>query len=100
MPQPSTKPTAPKPPAEPTVSYLPISVGEALSVLEFAGTNTRDIVQNKDNSFRAVFSRWENMQPHERIERIQKADNRVVILKSGKLESHDHFVEFAFKDNT
>ena len=38
------------------------------------------------------------MMPHERIERIQKADNRIVILKSGKLETHDHYFDFAFKD--
>ena len=79
-------------------SYAPVSVAEALSVLEFAGTAARDVIQNKDNSFHAVFSRWENMMPHERIERIQKADARIIILNNGKLESHDHFVDFAFKE--
>ncbi len=83
-------------PAEPT--YAPITVGEALSVLEFAGIQPRDVTQNKDNSFHAIFSRWENMMPHDRIERMQKADARIVILSNGKLESHDHFVDFAFKD--
>jgi hypothetical protein len=95
-PQPAAKPPEP---AKPQVVYASISVGEALSVLEFAGLAARDVTQNKDNSFRAIFSRWENMMPHERVERIQKADNRIVILHSGKLESHDHFVEFAFKES-
>ncbi len=67
-------------------------------MLEFAGTSARDVVQNKDNSFRAVFSRWENMMPHERVERIQKADNRIIIISTGKLEGHDHFIDFAFKE--
>jgi len=97
-PQTAAPKPAPVQAAEQVVSYLPISVNEALSVLEFAGTSARDITQNKDNSFRAVFSKWENMQPHERIERIEKADNRIVILKSGSLETHDHFLDFAFKD--
>lgn len=96
-PQPAAKPPAPP---KPTVIYGSVSVGEALSVLEFAGTAVRDISQNKDNSFRAVFSRWENMMPHERLERIQKADNRIIIVGSGKLESHDHYIDFAFKDTS
>lgn len=79
--------------------YTIMSVGEVLSILEFSGVNTREIIENKDNSFRAIFSRWENMMPHDRIERIQKADPRIVVLGNGKLESHDHFVEFAFKES-
>ena len=90
-------PAAPHP-APPPTNYAPVTVAEALSVLEFAGTAARDVIQNKDNSFHAIFSRWENMMPHERIERIQKADARIVILNNGKLESHDHFVDFAFKE--
>jgi hypothetical protein len=92
-PQPTAKPVAPKPPAEPAVSYLAITVGEALSVLEFAGTNTRDITQNKDNSFRAVFSRWENMQPHERIERIASR-RRITGWSSSRAENSNHMITF------
>ncbi len=90
---------APPTPHLPEPSYQNISVGEALSILEFAGCAVRDITQNKDFSFRAIFSRWENMMPHERLERIQKADGRIVVLDSGKLETADQFVEFAFKEN-
>jgi hypothetical protein len=94
------RPPAPPPPAPPSApTYLSVTVGEALSVLEFAGTHVRDIQQNKDNTFRAVFSSWENMMPNERLERIQKADARIVIIKSGKMETHDQFIEFAFKGN-
>jgi hypothetical protein len=93
--RPATTPPTPPPTAP---AYKNISVGEALSVLEFAGCAARDITQNKDFSFRAIFSRWENMMPHERLERIQKADGRIVILDSGKLDNSDHFVEFAFKE--
>ena len=96
---PAPRPAAPKaPPAPPGPTYASVSVGEAISVLEFAGTSVRDVVQNKDNSFRAIFSRWENMMAHERIERIQKADGRIIILGNGKLEGNDHYVDFAFKE--
>lgn len=99
-PRPTAAPPKPQPQPQPSApAYQNISVGEALSVLEFAGCAVRDISQNQDFSFRAVFSRWENMMPHERIERIQKADGRIVILDSGKMENSDQFVEFAFKEN-
>ncbi len=96
---PAVQPAAPRPAAAPTVMYASISVGEVLSILSYAGCSARDVTQNKDNSFHAVFSRWENMMPHERLERIQKTDNRIIILANGKLESHDHFIDFAFKDD-
>ena len=96
-PTPLAPPAAPKPPSAPI--YISVSVGEAVSILEFAGTSVRDVVQNKDNSFRAIFSRWENMMPHERIERIQKADARIIILGNGKLEGNDQYVDFAFKES-
>lgn len=93
-------PSAPSTPAAPpTEIYASVSVGEALSVLDFAGCAARDIEQRKDNSFHVIFSRWENMMPHERIERIQKVDNRIVILDNGKLDTHDHYVDFAFKES-
>jgi len=96
---PSARPAPPAAPSEPRVSYGIISVGEALSVLEFAGCAARDVVLNKDNSFHAIFSRWENMMPHDRVERIKKADGRIVILNTGKTETQDHFVDFAFKES-
>lgn len=92
------RPAAPAAPAAPVVKYAQISVGEALSILSFAGVTPRDINQNKDNSFRTIFSRWENMMPHERLTLIQKSDPRVIILNNGKTETQDHFVEFAFKE--
>ena len=98
-PQQQRPPAPPQAPPEPTITYASITVGEALSVLEFAGCAARDVIQNKDNSFRGIFSRWENMMPHDRLERIQKVDNRIIILSSGRTETQDHFVDFAFKDN-
>ncbi|HVU14834.1 MAG TPA: hypothetical protein VHD90_26345 [Phototrophicaceae bacterium] len=96
---PPARPAAsPQPAVPPAPTYAAISVGEALSVLEFAGTSARDIVQNKDNSFRAIFSRWENMMPHVRVEQVQKADNRIIILGTGKLDGNDPFIDFAFKE--
>jgi hypothetical protein len=86
-------------PAQAAVTYAPVSVGEVLTMLNYAGIDPRDIEQRKDNSFRAVFSRWQNIMDHERIEIIKKSDLRIVILNSGKLrDTHDAFVEFAFRE--
>lgn len=86
------------PPAQPAPTWEKVSMSEVLSILSYAGTNVRDITENKDNSFLLVFSSWENIMPHVRVERIQKADLRVVVLKSGKLkETNDPFIELAFK---
>lgn len=90
-------PSAPAAPAAPT--YIKISLREAMDVLTFAGTSPRDVQPKPDNTFMAVFSKWENIQPHERLEQIKKADLRLVVLQSGTLkDSHDPFVVFAFKD--
>lgn len=96
---PATQPLPVKPQAASTVTYASISVSEVLSILSYSGCEARDVIQNKDNSFHAIFSRWENMMPHDRLERIRNADNRIVILANGKLETHDHFVDFAFKED-
>ena len=90
---------APAAPAAPAVSYVSVSVGEAINILVFAGCQPRDIVQNKDNSLRATFSSWGSMMLHEQVSRIQNADPRIVVLESGKLESHDYFIDFAFKES-
>jgi hypothetical protein len=88
---------APKPePPAPTYAAMPLP--EAYSLLEYAGCHAREVTPGSNNTFHAVFSRWENMMPHDRLEKIQKADPRIVIVASGKLETHDHFVDFAFKD--
>jgi hypothetical protein len=99
--QPFTPPTpAPAaPPPLPAETYLPIPLNEVLMMLEYAGTNARDVSMNKQNVFTAIFSRWENLMPHERIDKLKKADMRLVVLNSGKTkDSSDPFVEFAFKE--
>ncbi len=107
----SSMPKAPPPPAAPTqvatpkvpappsaeTNYVAVSVGEAISILVFAGCQPRDAVQNRDNSLRATFSSWGSMMLHEQVERVRTADPRIVILDSGKLETHDYYIDFAFK---
>lgn len=93
---------APPPPdiAAPPAAYDAVSMNEALTVLSYAGVDPRDVEQRKDNSFRAVFSKWQNFMDHERVEKIKKADMRIVVLTSGRTkESNDPFIEFAFKTN-
>ncbi len=100
QPRPAAPPAPqPQPQQQPTVSYKSVSVGEAINILVFAGCQPRDVVTNKDNSLRATFSSWGSMMIHEQVSRISTADPRIVVLNSGKLESHDYFIDFAFKDN-
>lgn len=99
-PQAASPPAAtPKVPPTAETTYLPISVGEAISILVFAGCQPRDAVQNKDNSLRATFSSWGSMMLHEQVEHVRTADPRIIVLDSGKLETHDYYIDFAFKDN-
>jgi hypothetical protein len=70
---------------------------EAYAALEYGGCQPQEVTQNKDNSFRATFSSWGSMMLHEQVNRVQTADPRILILGSGKLESHDYFIDFAFK---
>jgi hypothetical protein len=97
-PQPRTAAPA-APPPESTASYASVSVGEAINILVFAGCQPRDVVQNKDNSLRATFSSWGSLMLHEQVTRVSTADPRIVVLDSGKLESHDYFIDFAFKES-
>lgn len=93
---PASEPTAPA--AAPVPTYAAIPVNEVLSILAQAGTNVRDIIENRDHSYSLIFSRWENIMPHERLERIKAADQRVIILSSGKAkDTSDPLIEIAFK---
>jgi hypothetical protein len=95
-PKPATPPPAPAPPSE---TYLPVPYNEALQILEYSGTNPREVTVNKQNVFTGIFSKWENMMPHERIEMLKKADMRIIILNSGKTkDTNDPYVDFAFKE--
>ncbi len=97
---PSTTPTGQHPPAPPLApTYAPVAVREVLTMLSIAGIDPRDVETRSDNSFRAVFSRWQNLMEHERIERIKKSDSRIIVLGSGRTnDSQDPYVEFAFKE--
>lgn len=85
--------------APPKPSYAAMPMSEALNLLQYVGTAPRDVMQKSDNSFRAIFSKWENMMPHERVERIKSADSRLVIIETGNTkESNDPYIDFAFKE--
>lgn len=88
-------PTQPSPAAP---EYLNLPIGEVIDILTFAGTNVRDVTQDREHRYTGIFSRWENLMPHERLDKIKAADSRIVILDSGKVkDTGDHFVVFAFK---
>lgn len=85
--------------APPAPTYAPVAVSEVLTMLSIAGIDPRDVETRSDNSFRAIFSRWQNLMEHERIERIKKSDSRIVVLGSGRTkDTQDPYVEFAFKE--
>lgn len=93
-------PAAPPPPPKPQVTYAKVSVGEAVSILVFAGCQPRDVTPNKDNSLHATFSSWGSLMLHEQVDRVRNADPRIIILDSGKMESHDYYIDFAFKESS
>jgi hypothetical protein len=86
------------PPAPPKPQYVQVSISEVLSILESCRTNVRDIKENADYTYSLVFSKWEPIMPHERIERLKAADLRIVILESGKVkDTNDPYIELAFR---
>lgn len=86
------------PPVPPKPSYLTISLNEAYDILAFAGVQVRECVSNPDATFTAIFSKWENVMPHERRDKLEKADKRVVIIETGKTrEGNDPYITFALK---
>ncbi|MCC6801680.1 MAG: hypothetical protein IT319_02255 [Anaerolineae bacterium] len=95
-PAPAAPPESPKP----QVKYASVSVGEAVSILVFAGCQPRDVTPNKDNSLHATFSSWGSLMLHEQVDRVRSADPRIIILSSGKMESHDYYIDFAFKETS
>lgn len=87
-----------KTPAPPNVTYVPVALGEVLSILEFVGASPRDVNVVQGNAIHAVFSRWQPFTEHERVAKIAGADPRIIILGFGKAkDTGDPYVEFAFK---
>jgi hypothetical protein len=83
---------------EPQAKYAPVPISEVLQMFEHAGTAPRDVFPREHNTFTAVFSKWEPMQPHERVAAMQRVDSRVVILGQGKSkDAGDPTIDFAFK---
>lgn len=88
----------PAPPAPPAPAYANVPLRDAYAALEYGGCQPQEITPNKDNSFRATFSSWGKMMLHEQVNCVQASDHRIVVINSGKLETHDYFIEFAFKE--
>lgn len=98
------RPAAPPPVSEPSASaasgesWIAVDVGEVLNMLQYAGTTPRDVQVRPDNSVLAIFSRWENLTPPQRQEKVQKADFRLVILESGfTKDTRDPYLIFGFR---
>lgn len=80
-----------------SASYLKLSVGEVANILQYAGSTPRDVILRSDNSFRAMFSKWEETTPQQREDRLKRADSRLIILGSGRTaENNDPYMDLAF----
>ncbi|GEM_PF-2412527 len=85
-------------PAEP-VTYLPMGIEEVEHLLNSAGVYSRQITLHPDNAITAVFARLQPVPQDERLRRLQEADERIVILDSGKLpDTGEPYIDFGFKD--
>lgn len=90
---------APQPtPAVPAGLYAHIPMNDVLRMFADAGTTPRDVFPREDGTYTAVFSKWEPVQPHERVPAMRQVEPRVVILGQGKAkDSGDPTIDFAFK---
>jgi hypothetical protein len=95
---PVNSPAAPPPPAQPETPYQSIPLDEVLRMLMYVDVNPRDVLPQKDGSFIGIFSRWQPLAEHERLDKLKSADTRIIILGTGKTkDSSDPTVHFAFK---
>jgi hypothetical protein len=84
--------------AIPVGKYAHVDMNDVLSMFALAGTAPRDVFPRENGTYTAVFSKWEPMQPHERVAALQRVDPRVVILGQGKSkDAGDPTIDFAFK---
>ncbi len=89
---------APAKPETPKPAYVSMSIGDVLNVLEYGGLTPRDVLPNDDGSFTGIFSKWESIMPHERLDRLKVVDKRIAILGSGKTKEGDPYIDFAFQE--
>lgn len=95
-PQQSTAPTQPVPAVTAPV-YESLTVNDVLQILMYADATPRDVTPNKDGTFTAVFSRWQPLSEHERLDKIKSADGRIVIVNTGKTKDNsDPYVQLGF----
>ncbi|MDX2137829.1 MAG: hypothetical protein SF123_07010 [Chloroflexota bacterium] len=84
--------------APPPPQFEAMPINEVIRLLSYVDANPRDVTPNKDNSYTAIFSRWQPLSDGERLAKIKSMDLRVVVLANGKTkDSNDPFVVFAFK---
>lgn len=93
-----TTQAVPAPAATPSAAYMAMPLNEVLALMQYAGTVPRDVMPRADNTFLAIFSRWEDLTPSHRQAQLQKADFRLVILEAGQTkDTRDPYLIFAFK---
>jgi hypothetical protein len=88
----------PGPGSSTSSQYEQIPLDEVLRLLAYANINPRDVVPNRDNTFVAIFSRWQPLSDQERLEILKQADPRIYVLSSGRNhDTSDPFVKFGFR---
>ena len=90
-------PTGLKPVPPPQVIYQAVPVKEVQALLSRVGLNVRTLYNHSDNAFSAVFARLNPMTQEERLQALQTADPRIVLLDFGKMpDSNEFYIDFAF----
>ena len=82
-----------------SADYVPVGEQAVNDLLTHIGLYPRALHVHADHVFTAVFSRLQPISQDQRIQAINEADSRIVILDYGKLpDSNDPYIDFAFRE--
>jgi hypothetical protein len=83
----------------PTADYMPVSEQSVNELLSSIGLYPRTLHVHADHVFTAVFSRLQPISQDQRIQALNQADSRIVVLDYGKLpDTNDPYIDFAFRE--
>jgi hypothetical protein len=84
--------------AQSSSQFEQVPLDEVIRILNYANVNPRDIAPNRDNTFVAIFSRWQPLTDQERLDKLKQADPRIYVLSNGRNhDTSDPFVRFGFR---
>lgn len=82
-----------------SVEYMPVSEQAVNDLLVQIGLYPRTLHVHADHVFTAVFSRLQPISQDQRIQALNEADARIIVLDYGKLpDTNDPYIDFAFRE--